>query len=274
MIVNALTIAGTDPSGGAGIQADLKTFSALGDYGTTVITAVVAQNTQGVAGIHPVPGEFVTTQLEALFDDVRIDAVKIGMLGTTEVIEAVAAALRRYRPPYVVLDPVMVASSGDVLLDPEAIATLRTTLLPLVDLATPNIAEAAVLLDEHQAVTADDAADQLGRLGRLCPGVLLTGGHLDGPQCVDLLLVDGQTTRIPAPRVVTRNTHGTGCTLSAAIAALRPGRPDWTSAVRDAKSYLTAALLAAHDLDVGHGPGPVHHFHTLWPQAPTRAVAP
>jgi hydroxymethylpyrimidine/phosphomethylpyrimidine kinase len=271
MIVNALTIAGTDPGGGAGIQADLKTFSALGVYGMTVVTALTAQNTRGVAGIHPVPGEFVTAQLESVFDDVRVDAVKIGMLGTAEVIEAVVAALRRYRPPHVVLDPVMVASSGDVLLDLEAIATLRETLLPLVDLITPNVAEAAVLLGEPQAVTDEDAGNQLGRLGRLCPGVLLTGGHLDGPQCADLLSVDGTTTRIAATRVMTRNTHGTGCTLSAAIAALRPGRPDWTSAVREAKEYLTAALLTADTLDVGHGPGPVHHFHALWP--PTRAGA-
>ncbi|HEX5332721.1 MAG TPA: bifunctional hydroxymethylpyrimidine kinase/phosphomethylpyrimidine kinase, partial [Cellulomonas sp.] len=271
---NALTIAGTDPSGGAGIQADLKTFSALGVYGMTVVTALTAQNTQGVAGIHPVPGEFVTAQLESLFDDVRIDTVKIGMLGTAEVIEAVAAALRRYRPACVVLDPVMVASTGDVLLAPEAIATLRDALIPLVDLITPNVAEAAVLLGEPQAVTGEDAADQLGRLGELCPGVLLTGGHLDGPQCADFLSVDGTTTRIDAARVMTRNTHGTGCTLSAAIAALRPGRPDWTSAVRDAKGYLTAALLAADTLDVGRGPGPVHHFHALWPPSRAGAVAP
>ncbi|OIQ88764.1 hydroxymethylpyrimidine/phosphomethylpyrimidine kinase [mine drainage metagenome] len=274
MIVNALTIAGTDPSGGAGIQADLKTFSALGVYGTTVITAVVAQNTRGVAGIHPVPGEFVTAQLEALFADVRIDAVKIGMLGTTQVVEAVAGALRRHRPPYVVLDPVMVASSGDVLLSLEATDALRELLLPLVDLITPNTAEAAVLLGEAQAVTTADAVDQLGRLARLCPGVLLTGGHLDGPQCIDLLGIEGAITRLAAPRVVTRNTHGTGCTLSSAITALRPGRPDWASTVRDAKDYLTAALRAAEALDVGHGPGPVHHFHALWPQATTPPTAP
>ena len=265
MIVNALTIAGTDPSGGAGIQADLKSFSALGVYGMTVVTALTAQNTQGVTEVHPVPGEFVSAQLTSLFDDVRIDAVKIGMLGTAEVIAAVAAVLRRYRPRHVVLDPVMVASSGDVLLDPEAIATLRDTLMPLVDLITPNLAEAAVLLGEPQAVTAREAEDQLGRLARLCPGVLLTGGHLDGPRCADLLWVDGATTRIDAARVKTRNTHGTGCTLSAAIAALRPSRPDWTSAARAAKEYLTSALLAADTLDVGHGPGPVHHFHALWP---------
>ncbi|NTW42303.1 MAG: bifunctional hydroxymethylpyrimidine kinase/phosphomethylpyrimidine kinase [Cellulomonadaceae bacterium] len=265
MIVNALTIAGSDPSGGAGIQADLKTFSALGVYGTTVVTALTAQSTQGVAAIYAVPGAFVTAQLESLLDDVRIDTVKIGMLGTADVIEAVVATLRRTRPRYVVLDPVMAATSGDVLLEPEAIERLRETLLPLVDLITPNVAEAAALLGEPQAASEKDAGDQLRRLGRLCPGVLLTGGHLDGPQSADLLSVDGTTSRIATTRVPTRSTHGTGCTLSAAIAALRPSRPDWTSAVRDAKDYLTAALLTADALDVGHGHGPVHHFHALWP---------
>jgi hydroxymethylpyrimidine/phosphomethylpyrimidine kinase len=273
VIVNALTIAGSDPSGGAGVQADLKTFSALGAYGTTVITALVAQNTQRVAGVYPVPGDVVAAQLTSLFSDVRIDSVKIGMLGTTEVIESVAVALRRYRPRNVVLDPVMVASTGDRLLDHDATTALRETLLPHVDLITPNIAEAAVLLDEAEAETSAELLDQLARLRRLCPGVLLTGGHLDGPQCVDLLTVDGRTTRIVAPRVMTRNTHGTGCTLSAAIAALRPRRQDWTSAVRAAKEYLTEALLAADTLDVGHGPGPVHHFHLLWPTARTRPSA-
>ena len=270
MIVNALTIAGTDPSGGAGVQADLKTFSALGVYGTTVITAVVAQSTRGVTGIHPVPGAFVAAQLEGLLGDVRIDTVKIGMLGTTEVIEAVATTLERYRPRYVVLDPVMAATSGSRLLDRDALAALRTALLPLVDLVTPNLSEAAALLDEPVAPTTAALLDQLDRLGGLCAGVLLTGGHRDGPRCVDLLRVDGRTTTLEAPRAPTRTTHGTGCTLSAAIAALRPVRPDWPSAVGDAKRYLSAALRSADLLDVGHGPGPVHHFHALWPEAAPR----
>lgn len=273
MILNALTIAGTDPSGGAGVQADLKTFCALGVYGTSVISALVAQNTRGVRGIHPVPGEFVTAQLESVFEDVRIDTVKIGMLGTVEVIEAVAHALRRYRPPFVVLDPVMGSSSGDRLLDTGAVTALREMLLPLVDLVTPNIAEAAVLLDEAPARTPQEALDQLDRLGAFGPGVLLTGGHLDGPQCVDHLLADGRTCVIAGPRVNTRNTHGTGCTLSAAIAALRPQRADLFDAVRDAKEYLTGALRAADALDVGHGPGPVHHFHALWPGSEHRPAA-
>jgi len=266
VIFHALSIAGTDPSGGAGIQADLKTFSALGVYGTAVISALLAQNTQGVAAIHPVPGDFVTAPLESLFDDVRIDAVKIGLLGTADVIEAVATALERYRPPHVVLDPVMAATSGDRLLASDAARALRERLLPVVDLVTPNLPEAALLLGEDEATDEEGMYGQLERLGRLCPGVLIKGGHLRGPESVDLVRIDGRTTRLSAARVPTRNTHGTGCTLSAAIAALRPQRPDWTGAVLAAKEYLTGALLAADSLDVGHGAGPVHHFHALWLQ--------
>lgn len=273
MTFNVLSIAGTDPSGGAGSQADLKTFSALGVYGTSVITALVAQNTRGVAAIHQPPPAFVTAQLDTLFDDVRIDAVKIGMLGTAGVIGAVAAALRRHRPAFIVLDPVMASTSGDQLLAGDALAVLREELLPVVDLVTPNLAEAAALLGEDGAAASErEALGQLGRLHRLCPGVLLTGGHLGGAESVDLLLVDGTITRLRAPRVATGNTHGTGCTLSAAIAALRPQRPDWAGAVTDAKDYLTGALLAADALDVGRGHGPVHHFHALWPAAPLEAA--
>jgi hydroxymethylpyrimidine/phosphomethylpyrimidine kinase len=270
VILNALTIAGTDPSGGAGIEADLKTFSALGVYGTAVITALVAQNTREVAAIHPVPAHFVTTQLETLFDDVRIDAVKIGMLGTSEIVEAVAAVLTNHRPAAVVVDPVLVATSGDRLLATDATRTLRNHLLPLVDLVTPNLSEAAALLGENAATSEEAMMDQLDRLERLCPGVLLKGGHLDGAESVDLLRIDGTTTRLTTARVSTRNTHGTGCTLSAALAALRPQHPDWASAAHAAKLYLTGALLAADSLDVGHGNGPVHHFHALWPPGPGR----
>ncbi|TFB56300.1 bifunctional hydroxymethylpyrimidine kinase/phosphomethylpyrimidine kinase [Cryobacterium tagatosivorans] len=214
MIFNVLSIAGTDPNGGAGSQADLKTFSALGVYGTSVISALVAQNTRGVAAIRHVPPPFVIAQLDTLFDDVRIDAVKIGMLGTAGVVEAVAAAMRRHRPAFIVLDPVMVATSGDQLLAGDALAALREELLPVVDLVTPNLAEAAALLGEHEAANEEEALGQLERLRRLCPGVLITGGHLGGAESVDLLLVDGTITRLRAPRVPTRNTHGTGCTLS------------------------------------------------------------
>lgn len=264
MIPNVLTIAGTDPSGGAGIQADLKAFSALGVFGTSVITALVAQNTQGVQDVHEVPADFVTAQIDTLFSDVRIDAVKIGMLGNTGVVQSVAAALRRFTPPYVVLDPVMVAKSGDRLLSPDAVAALRDDLLPQVDLITPNLPEAADLLGENEVRDEEGMQDQLKRLLALCPGVLLKGGHLEGPESTDLLGVDGAVTRLSEPRVQTRNTHGTGCTLSAAIAALRPQRDDWAGTVTDAKDYLTRALLAADRLDVGHGHGPQHHFHAWW----------
>lgn len=265
MIFNTVSIAGTDPSGGAGMQADLKTFSALGTYGMSIVTAVVAQSTQGVAEVHQISGDFVARQLEVLFDDVRVDSVKIGMLGNTEVIRAVAVALKRYQPPYIVLDPVMVATSGDRLLAPEAVAALRDEVLPLVDLITPNLPEAAQLLDEREATNEEEMLDQLERLNQLGNGVLIKGGHLSGNESVDLLIIDGVTTRLSAPRVATRNTHGTGCTLSAAIAALRPQRSNWVSAVSDAKKYLTASLIASGMLEVGRGSGPVHHFHSLWP---------
>lgn len=263
-VPNVLTIAGTDPSGGAGISADIKTFSALGAYATSVVTALVAQNTCGVAAVHHVPAAFVTAQLENLFADVRIDAVKVGMLDRADTVRAVAAALRRHHPPYLVVDPVMVAKSGDRLLAADAVTALREELLPLADLVTPNLPEAADLLGEEQARDEAAMAGQLERLGRLCRGVLLKGGHLDAPVSVDLLHIDGALTRLVADRVRTGNTHGTGCTLSSAITALRPVRPDWPSAVREAKQYLTAALGAADRLEVGHGHGPAHHFHAWW----------
>lgn len=270
MIPHALTIAGSDPSGGAGVQADLKAFSALGAYGMSVLTALTAQNTLGVQGVHPVPPEFVTAQLTSVFDDVRVDAVKIGMLGDAAMVGVVAGALRRYAPPIVVLDPVMVAKSGDRLLAPDAVACLRAELVPLVSLVTPNLPEAADLLGEPQARDEDEMRAQLLRLGELCPRVLLKGGHLDvdgpaGDFSVDLLLADGVVTRLTAPRVHTRNTHGTGCALSSAVAALRPQRADWVAAVADAKSWLTGALRHADELEIGSGHGPPHHFHALWP---------
>jgi hydroxymethylpyrimidine/phosphomethylpyrimidine kinase len=265
VIANVLTIAGTDPSGGAGISADLKTFSALGAYGTAVVTAVVAQNTRGVDAVLQLSGPVVAGQLDTLFADVRIDAVKIGMLGSAEVVRAVADAVDRYRPPIVVLDPVMVAKSGDRLLAPDAVDALRAQLLPRSDLITPNLPEAADLLGEPEAGDEQQMAGQLERLAGLTRGVLLKGGHLPGDVSVDLLLVDGRRTRLSARRVQTTNTHGTGCTLSAAIAALRGRRPDWESAVADAKDYLTRAIAAADQLQVGSGHGPTHHFHAVWP---------
>jgi hydroxymethylpyrimidine/phosphomethylpyrimidine kinase len=266
MVANLLSIAGTDPSGGAGIQADLKTFSALGTYGMSVVTGLVAQNTRGVREICPVPAGFVTAQLDAVFDDVRVDAVKIGMLGGADVIRAVAEVLARRRPRYVVLDPVMVAKSGDRLLAADAVRQLREVLLPLVDLITPNLPEAADLLGVPEATDEAQMRGQLADLVRFGPAVLLKGGHLGGPQCPDLLALDptGEPLRLSAARVATRNDHGTGCTLSAAIAALRPASAGWPEAVAEAKRYLTGALAAADRLEVGGGRGPVHHFHRWW----------
>lgn len=265
MIPNVLTIAGTDPSGGAGIQADLKAFSANGAYGMSVMTALVAQTTTGVSEVHEIPPEFVTAQLTTLLDDVRVDAVKIGMLANAEVIRAVVAVLDRYNPPNVVLDPVMVAKSGDRLLAAEAVAVLRDELLPRVELITPNLPEAADLLGEREVTESagmPGVADRLAGLG--AKQVLLKGGHLRQGASVDLLRGDGAAEYLRSERVETTNDHGTGCTLAAAIAALRPQRASWEQAVREAKDYLTESLRAAGRLDVGRGHGPVHHFHRWW----------
>lgn len=267
-IPNVLSIAGTDPSGGAGIMADLKTFGALAAHGCGVVTAVVAQNTRGVAGFTQMTPEQVRLQLENLLDDVRIDALKIGMLGSAAVIETVADVLTHHpalADTYRVLDPVMVASSGDRLIDEDAVDALRERLVPAVDVITPNLAEAAVLLDiaDVPAAPSDELASRLTELGT---GVLLKGGHGSGERSEDILLIDGTFTHLDAPRVDTRNTHGTGCTLSAAMTALRPQRDSWAAATREAKAYLTQALIASERLDAGtgEGHGPVHHFHAWW----------
>jgi len=268
----ALTIAGSDPSGGAGIQADLKTFSALGVYGTSVITALTAQNTRGVSGVYVVPTEFVIRQLETLVADVRLDAVKIGMLANAEIVGAVADFLRRHPQEHVVLDPVMVATSGDRLLDDDAVRAMLD-LIPLASVITPNLAEAATLLDTRVARHLPDVRAQATALQELgARRVLIKGGHLDDShEAVDLLLdVDGDAL-LRAPRVETVNTHGTGCTLSSALAALRPQRDSWLETALDAKSWLTAALAAADSLEItrdagnlGDSHGPVHHFHATW----------
>lgn len=261
----ALSIAGSDPSGGAGIQADLKTFTALGAYGTTVITALTAQNTRGVTGVHPIPVAFVDQQLQTLTDDVRIDAVKIGMLASADLVELVGSWLAK--PPLgqapIVLDPVMVATTGSSLLASDAVAALRE-ILPLASLITPNLPEAGVLLNTPPATSLDQMREQAVALRELgVPRVLLKGGHLHGPESVDLLADAEGVREVSAPRVPTRNTHGTGCTLSSAIAALRPQREDWFGAVRDAKAWLTDALRHADGLDIGSGSGPVDHLHAL-----------
>lgn len=265
----ALTIATSDPSGGAGIQADLKTFSALGAYGTAVLVALTAQNTHGVTGIQTTPTAFITEQLDTLFADVRIDAVKIGMLANAAIVDTVVDALERHRPPYVVLDPVMVATSGDRLLERDAVRTLRDRLLPLVDIVTPNLPEAADLLGVEPARTDQEAEDQARALReRGAKRVLLKGGHrTESPESTDLF-VDGSTlVRLSAPRVETKNSHGTGCTLSSAIAALLARGSSWPDAVREAKAYVTASLRAADSLEIGTGNGPVHHFHAWWGSA-------
>ncbi len=263
--INALTIAGTDPSGGAGIQADLKTFSALGAYGTSVITALVAQNTCGVRAVHPVPPEFVGAQLDAVLEDVRIDSVKIGMLYSESIIDTVSERLARWQPRPVILDTVMLAKSGDPLLSPDALTALRTRLLPQVDLITPNLPEAAALLglapaETEQAMLAQGKA--LLTLG--CGAVLMKGGHLSDTQSPDWLLTPEGAARFTAPRVMTKNTHGTGCTLSAALAALYPRYENWQQTVEHAKRWLSGALAQADSLEVGLGAGPVHHFYEWW----------
>lgn len=266
MIANVLSIAGSDPSGGAGIQADLKTFSAFRVYGATVITALTAQNTRGVTGVHKLPAEFVARQIDGVFEDLCIDATKIGMLATGGVAETVADRLLHHGAGNIVLDPVMVATSGDRLLDADAIDVIRRRLVPLARVITPNLAEAAVLLGEETANSLAAMKRAVRKLHRLGPRVvLLKGGHLPGDHCPDLLFDGERVIELSAGRVATRNTHGTGCTLSAAIAARLAQGDDILAACRAAKAYVTAAIAASDRLTVGSGHGPLHHFHALWP---------
>ncbi|MGY3606187.1 MULTISPECIES: bifunctional hydroxymethylpyrimidine kinase/phosphomethylpyrimidine kinase [unclassified Bradyrhizobium] len=261
----ALTIAGSDSSGGAGVQADLKTFAALGVYGASVITALTAQNTMGVRGIHQVPAGFVTAQIDAVFSDLAVGAVKIGMVAELSIIDAIAAGLERWSPKHVVFDPVMVATSGDRLLAAEAVDALRTRLIPLASLITPNLPEAAALLDEPMA--SDEAAiESQGRrlLALGCRAVLIKGGHGQGSESIDYLVDVDSAIVLAAPRISTANTHGTGCSLSSAIAAELAKGEDVTSAVRNAKRWISAAIEAADRFTVGHGHGPVHHFHRFY----------
>ena len=258
----AVTIAGSDSSGGAGIQADLKTFSALGVYGASVVTALTAQNTRGV---HDVPAECVARQMDSVFGDLTVRAVKIGMLSRPGTIAAVADGLARHRGGPVVLDPVMVATSGDRLLAPEAVDALRRLLLPLALVVTPNLPEAAALLDEPIARSEDEMAAQGQRILAFgSAAVLIKGGHGEGEESVDLLVEAAGVTRLASPRLATRNTHGTGCTLSSAIAAALAGGATLGEAVGAAKLYVGAAIAAGSSLQVGGGAGPVHHFHRWW----------
>jgi hydroxymethylpyrimidine/phosphomethylpyrimidine kinase len=260
----ALTIAGSDSGGGAGIQADLKTFAALGVYGASVVTALTAQNTTGVSAIHQVPADFIAAQMDAVFSDLDIAAVKIGMLGSAAAIAAIEAELRRHRARNVVLDTVMTASSGAKLLPDDAVDKLRG-LMAQARLVTPNLSEAAVLTGGMQARNEEEMSAQARKLFALGAGaVLIKGGHGSGSESVDILVEGSSCTRFAAPRLATRNTHGTGCTLASAIAAGLAKNLPLGDAVRQAKAYVTGALEAADRLGIGAGPGPLHHFHKWW----------
>ncbi|AJY47401.1 bifunctional hydroxymethylpyrimidine kinase/phosphomethylpyrimidine kinase [Martelella endophytica] len=265
MIANVLSIAGSDPSGGAGIQADLKTFSARGTYGMAVLTALTAQNTQGVTSVHNVPSAFVAEQIAAIFDDIAVGAIKIGMIASADIAGAISDSLRTQVQTPVVLDPVMVAKGGARLLPEDAIEAVRHELLPLAVLLTPNLPEAAALLDRPEAQSRDEMLAQANDLRALGPtAVLLKGGHLDGGDSPDLLVTAQGSTWIEGERIDTRNTHGTGCTLSSAIAAEIAKGASIEEAVRTAKDYVTHAIAASGSLSVGSGHGPTHHFHAFW----------
>lgn len=272
-IPNVVTIAGVDPSGGAGVLADVKAFSALGAYGCAVIAALTAQNTRGVADIHVPPIAFLRQQIDTLFADVTLHACKIGMLGSAEVTATVADRLAHWNAGNVVLDPVMVAKSGDTLLAKPAIAMLREALIPQAFMITPNLPEAGVLLEQRAPETVKEMYRAAERLRELLPTsserwVLLKGGHLPGSELTDLLFDGDRMVELPAVRIETKNTHGTGCSLSAAIAALLPQRQGGfrpvESAVRDARQWLLGAIAQSGALAVGQGHGPVHHFHALY----------
>ncbi len=260
----ALTIAGSDSGGGAGIQADLKTMSALGVYGASVITAVTAQNTRGVTAVHGIPADIVTAQLDAVLSDLDVRAIKIGMVGDRAVISAIAAALSNVSIP-IVLDPVMIATSGDRLIGEGAEAALFRELLPLAALVTPNVPEAAALLGRASAVDVEEMKEQARELAALGPAVLLKGGHLATEDATDVFFHNGRPELLTAPRIRSSNTHGTGCTLSSAVAANLALGMDLPAAVHAAKRYISNAIAAADRLRIGSGHGPVHHFHALWP---------
>jgi hydroxymethylpyrimidine/phosphomethylpyrimidine kinase len=268
-IANVLTVAGVDPSGGAGILADVKAMSANGAYACAVVAALTAQNTVGVDSIFAVPPDFVARQIDTLFADVRIDAAKIGMVGQGPVIRAVAERLAHWRPPHVVLDPVMIAKSGHGLLERSAVGALREALLPLATTITPNLPEAGVLLESTAPEDVKGMRRAAERLRSLMAHdgerwVFLKGGHLPGGEAIDVLHDGDRMIELAAPRIDTKNTHGTGCTLSAALAALLPQSPDVPTAARRAKDYLGKAIAASGRLEVGKGHGPVHHFHAWW----------
>ena len=261
-----LTIAGSDSGGGAGIQADLKTFSAIGCYGMSVITALTAQNTQGVKAIHAVPPAFAVEQIEAVLSDIGADAIKIGMLYSAELIEAVAQELKKHGARKIVLDPVMVAQSGDKLLQDDAIEAIKTHLMPLADVVTPNIPEAAVLCGMQLTQWSDieSAAETLAKYGSR--SILIKGGHGDERKSTDLLFLagEGRFVSLETDRIETRNNHGTGCTLSSAIASYMAKGSDVEEAVQKAKTFMNHSIAAGAAYTIGHGHGPVHHFFQWW----------
>ncbi|KTR08100.1 hydroxymethylpyrimidine kinase [Aureimonas ureilytica] len=265
MIPVALTIAGSDSGGGAGIQADLKTFSALGTFGTSVLTAVTAQNTRGVTAVETLSPAIVAAQIDAVLGDFHVGAIKIGMVSSEAVIRAIAGRLRAHGR-HAVVDPVMIATSGDRLIDEDALGALKEELLPLAEVLTPNLPEAALLLGERVAETEAEMREQGQRLRALGPrAVLMKGGHRQEAESVDWLLSDAGELRLAFPRVETINDHGTGCTLAAAIAAELAKGHQLNEAVREARTYLQGALQSAKSWRLGGGRGPVHHFHALWP---------
>ncbi|GAD89622.1 hydroxymethylpyrimidine/phosphomethylpyrimidine kinase [Vibrio halioticoli NBRC 102217] len=260
-----LTIAGSDSGGGAGIQADIKAISATGSYACSVITALTAQNTQGVSGILPISAEFIEQQLDAVFTDLDVVAVKVGMLAEAALIEAVVKKLKQYQPKYLVVDPVMVATSGDLLLQQSAIATLKTQLLPLADVITPNLPEAATLLNQELPTTELQMNAMIEDLRALdCKAVLLKGGHLESESTsTDLLITANKVETFTVERINTQNTHGTGCTLSSAIASYLAQTGDLIESVSLGKEYISNAIAHADELHIGKGHGPVHHFYAL-----------
>lgn len=260
----ALTIAGSDPSGGAGIQADLKTFSALGVYGATVITVLTAQNTRGVSGVFAIPADFIRAEFRAVISDLPVSAIKTGMLSDRATVEAVAELLGEVPDIPVVVDPVMVATSGDTLLSSDAIDAVRQRLVPRANLITPNLPEAAKLLDEPPAASPDEMLAQAGKLLQLgCAAVLLKGGHGPGPEALDILFDGKEQHILKRPRIDTRNTHGTGCTLSAAITSHMARGDTLLRSVEAAKRFVWDALVSGAALAIGSGNGPVDHLFAL-----------
>ncbi|MDD9194327.1 bifunctional hydroxymethylpyrimidine kinase/phosphomethylpyrimidine kinase [Aliivibrio sp. S3MY1] len=260
-----LTIAGSDSGGGAGIQADIKAISATGSYACSVITALTAQNTQGVTGIYPISSEFVEQQLDAVFSDLNVIAVKVGMLSDSNIIHSVAKKIKQYTPQYLVVDPVMVATSGDLLLQSSAIESLKSELLPLADVITPNLPEAAALIGVKIPQNEDEMTAIISELRQLgAKSVLLKGGHLEESiNSTDLFIGADSVERLSTARIETRNTHGTGCTLSSAIASYLAQGYELQAAMASGKQYITQAIIHADELNVGQGYGPVNHFFAL-----------